>query len=74
MPAEQLPELVVDDRAIGEDQAGAAQQMAVDHRKAVAVRHRQGRCCPVGFADVEVFGDGGGVGDQIAVRQPHQLR
>ena len=37
VPAEQLPELVVDDRVIGEHQARAAQQVAVDHRKAVAV-------------------------------------
>ena len=49
MAAEQCPELVVDDRAVGEDEPGAAQQVAVDHRQAVAVRHRQSRCGPVGL-------------------------
>ncbi len=71
---EQVPELVVDHRAVREDQGGAAQQVAVDHRKAVAVRHRQCGCRPVGLTDTEVLGDGGGVACQVGVGQPDQLR
>ncbi len=37
MPAEQRPELIVDDGTVGEDQPGATKQVAVDDRKAVAV-------------------------------------
>ena len=37
VPAEQRPELVVDDRAVGQDQRGSTEQVAVDHREAVAV-------------------------------------
>ena len=38
---EEVPEALVDHRQVGEDQAGAADQVAVDHGEPVAVVHRQ---------------------------------
>ena len=71
---EQGPELVVDDRTIGDDEPGATKQVTVHNRKAVRIRHGQSCCCPVIFVDLQVIGDRGGIGEQVAARQPDKLR
>ncbi len=71
--ADQVPEALVDDGQLGEQQPGAAQQVAVQHREAVAVVQGQGGRREVGVADAEGLGDGRGVGQHAVAGQAHQL-
>ncbi len=71
--AQEVPEAVLRDGEVGEDQAGASQQVAVDDGQAVAVVHGQGGGGAVVFADVQVRGDGLGVGLEVLVRQAYEF-
>ena len=71
---EEVPEAPVDDRQLGEDQRRAGQEVAVHHRQAVAVLHRQGGDRPLAGADAQVLDDRRGVRREVLVRQPHELR
>ena len=70
---EQLPEALVDDGGLGEDQPRAPGEVAVEDREPVAVVQRQrGRRAVVG-GEPEVRRDGLGVAAQVVVREPDQL-
>ena len=68
------PEARVDDRRLGQDDRRAGRQVGVQDRQPVAVVQRQRGDAAVGRSEGEELGDGGGVGDEVAVREPHELR
>ena len=68
-----LPEVALQHAPFVLHQGGSHQQMAVEHRQAVGVVQRQAGDGPLGRGQRQIVGDGGGVGRQIAPRQPHPL-
>ena len=70
---EEVPEALVDHAERGQHDAGARDEVGVQHRQAVAVVQRQRRDRAVVGGEAEVVGDGGGVGGHVVAREPHQL-
>ena len=70
---EQVPEALVDDREVGERDAGTPAQVRVHHGEPVAVVQREGCCCTVGFPDVQVGRDLVGVGREVVPGEPDEL-
>ena len=69
----QVPEALVGDREVGEDDRGPGHQMAVEHRQAVAVVQWQRRDRAVVGTQAEVARDALRVGHEVAAREPDQL-
>ena len=67
------PELLVRDGGLGEQQAGTDQQVAVHHRQAVAVVHRQRGGGAVVRGEAEVGSDALGVAADVVPREADQL-
>ncbi len=72
--ADGVPEAGVDDGEVGQQQGRAGGEVAVDHREAVAVVHRQRGRRDVAGADAQVGRDRLRVGGEVLVGEPDQLR
>ena len=69
-----VPERRVGHRSLSEDDARSRHEVAVQHREAVAVVHRQRGCCPVSRRETQVLRDGLCVAQQVLPGQPNELR
>ncbi len=72
-PGGRLPEALVDDGVLGQEDARPGGQVRLQHREPVGVGQRQGEGGAVVGADVERGPDLGGVGHEVVAGEPHQL-
>ena len=71
---QQRPEARVDDRGRGGDDAATDGEVRMQDRESEAVTHREARDADVAAAQALELGDRGGVREQVADRELHQLR
>ena len=71
--AERLPELLLQDRRLRENDARAHKKVGVEDGQAVGVVHREGGDGAFRLVKVQIFHDGRGVGAEVGVALAHEL-
>ena len=70
---DRVPELAAQNAVFREDDRCASEQVAVQHRETVGVRHRKGSDRALRGRELQVLGDGSRVGLQVYQRKSDEL-